>query len=63
MRMYDLIIKKRNGEELSWEEIDYFIDSYTKGNIPDYQVSAMMMAIYFQKMNNERNFRFNYGYG
>ncbi|MDP4089385.1 MAG: pyrimidine-nucleoside phosphorylase [Bacillota bacterium] len=51
MRMYDLIIKKRNGGELSTEEINFFIDSYTKGNIPDYQVSALMMAIYFQKMN------------
>lgn len=51
MRMYDLIIKKRNGEELSTEEINYFIENYTKGNIPDYQVSALMMAIYFQKMN------------
>ncbi|WP_139902462.1 pyrimidine-nucleoside phosphorylase [Clostridium thermarum] len=51
MRMYDLIIKKRNGQELSTEEINYFIENYTKGNIPDYQVSALMMAIYFQKMN------------
>lgn len=51
MRMYDLIIKKRNGNELTKEEINYFIDNYTKGNIPDYQVSALLMAIYFQKMN------------
>ena len=51
MRMYDLIIKKRNGGELSTEEINYFIENYTKGKIPDYQVSALMMAIYFQKMN------------
>lgn len=51
MRMYDLIIKKRNGGELSTEEINFFIDNYTKGNIPDYQVSALLMAIYFQKMN------------
>ncbi|MBF8981920.1 pyrimidine-nucleoside phosphorylase [Lutibacter sp. B2] len=51
MRMYDLIMKKRNGGELTTEEINYFIDGYTKGNIPDYQVSAFMMAIYFQKMN------------
>jgi pyrimidine-nucleoside phosphorylase len=49
--MYDLIIKKRNGQELSTEEINYFIENYTKGNIPDYQVSSLMMAIYFQKMN------------
>lgn len=52
MRMYDLILKKRNGEELTKEEIDFFIQGYTKGNIPDYQVSALLMAIYFQKMNS-----------
>lgn len=51
MRMYDLIIKKRNGGELSTEEINFFIDNYTKGKIPDYQVSALLMAIYFQRMN------------
>jgi pyrimidine-nucleoside phosphorylase len=49
--MYDLIMKKRNGKELTTEEINYFIQGYTKGEIPDYQVSALMMAIYFQKMN------------
>lgn len=51
MRMYDIIIKKRNGQELSRDEINFFIENYTKGNIPDYQVSALLMAIYFQKMN------------
>lgn len=51
MRMYDLILKKRNGEELSTEEINFFIDKYTNGEIPDYQVSALLMAIYFKKMN------------
>ena len=51
MRMYDIILKKRNGEELSTEEISYFIENYTKGNIPDYQAAALAMAIYFQKMN------------
>ncbi|WIF94205.1 pyrimidine-nucleoside phosphorylase [Caminicella sporogenes] len=51
MRMYDLIMKKRNGEELTTEEINFFVEGYTKGEIPDYQVSALMMAIYFQKMN------------
>ncbi len=50
MRMYDIIMKKRNGAELSKEEIQFFIDGYTKGEIPDYQASALMMAIYFQKM-------------
>jgi pyrimidine-nucleoside phosphorylase len=51
MRMYDLIMKKRNGNELTTEEINFFVDGYTEGTIPDYQVSALMMAIYFQKMN------------
>jgi pyrimidine-nucleoside phosphorylase len=46
-------MKKRNGGELTTEEINYFIEGYTKGNIPDYQVSALMMAIYFQKMNKK----------
>ena len=50
MRMYDIIMKKRNGGELSREEIDFFVEGYTKERIPDYQVSALMMAIYFQKM-------------
>ena len=53
MRMYDLIVKKRDGGVLSREEINFMIDEYTKGNIPDYQMSAMMMAIYFQGMNKE----------
>lgn len=51
MRMYDLILKKRNGEVLSKEEINYFIKGYTEGTIPDYQAAALLMAIYFQKMN------------
>ena len=50
MRMYDIIMKKRNGGELSREEIDFFIEGYTRGEIPDYQVTALMMAIYFRKM-------------
>ena len=51
--MYDIIMKKRNGGELSREEIRFFIEGYTAGNIPDYQVSALMMAIYFQKMTEQ----------
>ncbi len=50
MRMYDIIMKKRNGGELTKEEIRFFVEGYTKGEIPDYQVSALMMAVYFQKM-------------
>ena len=53
MRMYDLIVKKRGGEALTKEEIDFFIEGYTKGVIPDYQVSALMMAVYFRGMNME----------
>ena len=50
MRMYDIIMNKRNGKELSKEEIDYFVNGFTKGEIPDYQASALLMAIYFNKM-------------
>lgn len=53
MRMYDIIIKKRNGHILSKEEITYFVDGYSKGAIPDYQAAALLMAIYFQKMKEE----------
>lgn len=53
MRMVDLIDKKRDGESLSAEEIKWMITEYTKGNIPDYQMSSMAMAIYFQDMNND----------
>ena len=53
MRMYDIIMKKRNGGELSEEEIRFFIEGYTKGEIPDYQVSSLMMAIYFRKMTEK----------
>jgi pyrimidine-nucleoside phosphorylase len=49
--MYDIILKKRNGEELTKNEIDYFVQGYTQGSIPDYQASALLMAIYFQGMN------------
>lgn len=52
MRMVDLIEKKRDGSELTTEEIRFFIEQYTKGEIPDYQVSALLMAIYFQDMND-----------
>lgn len=50
MRMYDIIVKKRNGEALSDEEIGFFVKGYTDGTIPDYQASALLMAIYFQGM-------------
>ena len=50
MRMYDIISKKRDGGELSAEEIQFFIDGYVRGDIPDYQASALMMSIYFNGM-------------
>ncbi len=53
MRMYDIIMKKRNGRKLSKEEIEFFVDGFQNGTIPDYQVSALMMAIYFNKMDKE----------
>ena len=53
MRMYDVILKKRHGEILSDEEIKFFIEGYTKGEIPDYQASAFCMAVCFSGMNDE----------
>ena len=51
MRMYDIIKTKRDGGVLSKEQIDYFVKEYTNGMIPDYQVAALLMAVYFQGMN------------
>jgi len=51
MRMYDIIMKKRDGQALSTEEICYFVENYTKGLIPDYQASALLMAIFLNKMD------------
>lgn len=51
MRMYDIIRKKRDGGELSKEEINFFIDGYVNGDIPDYQASALLMAIFFNGMS------------
>lgn len=48
MRMIDIIEKKRDGHTLTTEEINFFIDGYVKGDIPDYQASSLAMAIYFQ---------------
>jgi len=52
MRMVDIISKKRDGKELTTKEINFFIEGYTKGTIPDYQASSLAMAIYFQDMND-----------
>lgn len=56
MTMYDIIYNKREGKALTKEEIIYFIDGYTKGEIPDYQASALLMAIYFKGLSKEETF-------
>ncbi|CQR48442.1 Pyrimidine-nucleoside phosphorylase [Paraliobacillus sp. PM-2] len=53
MRMVDIIAKKRDGKELSKEEIDFIVTGYTNDEIPDYQMSALAMALYFQDMTKE----------
>ena len=49
MNMVDIIQKKKDGTELSAEEIKWFIDGYVGGEIPDYQISALLMAICFKE--------------
>ena len=53
MRMVDIIEKKRDGQALTNEEIEFFINAYTSGEIPDYQASSLAMAIFFQDMNDQ----------
>lgn len=62
MRAYDVILRKRNGFELSEEEINFFINGIMDNSIPDYQASALLMAIYFKGLS-KRNSTINYGYG
>ena len=57
MRMYDIILKKRDGGELSDEEIGFFVEGYTNGAIPDYQASALCMAIFFRGMTERETVR------
>ena len=52
MRMYDIIEKKKRNIELSEKEINFFVNGYTNGDIPDYQISALLMAIYFNGMSD-----------
>ena len=56
MRMYDLIEKKKQGFVLSKEEIEYVVEGYTNGDISDYQMSAFLMAVWFQGMNKEETY-------
>ncbi|ABV33554.1 MULTISPECIES: thymidine phosphorylase [Pseudothermotoga] len=56
MRMYDIIKKKRDGYELTSDEIDFVIKGYVNGKIPDYQMAAFLMAVYFQKMSERETY-------
>ncbi len=56
MQFKDIIEKKRDGGKLSREEIEYFISAYTAGDIPDYQASALLMAVYFEGLDREETF-------
>jgi pyrimidine-nucleoside phosphorylase len=56
MSMYEIISKKRDGRELAPEEIEHFVSGYTQGRIPEYQASALLMAIFLNGMNDEETF-------
>ena len=56
MRIYDIIYKKRNGEKLTKEEISFVIDGYNKAKIPEYQISAFLMAVYFSGLDDNETF-------
>ena len=56
MRMYDLIQRKKDGRRLTAEEIRFLIKAYTNGAIPDYQMSAMLMAICFQGLDDRETY-------
>lgn len=56
MRPYDVILKKRDGKELSREEIEFMVDGFVNGEIPDYQMAAFLMAIYFRHMSAEERY-------
>src|ERR1700686_101337 len=60
MRTVDLIQRKRNGEELSPDEITFLVNGYTQGEIPDYQVSAFLMAVFFSGMTDREVSAFTY---
>ena len=56
MRAYDIICKKRDKEELTFEELDFMINGYINQKVPDYQVSALLMAIYLNGMTKKELF-------
>ncbi|MCX8009862.1 MAG: hypothetical protein N3A61_01810, partial [Ignavibacteria bacterium] len=56
MNPVEIITKKRNGFELSSDEIKFFVDGYLKGSIPDYQMSAFLMSVYFRGMTKIESF-------
>ena len=56
MNMYDILEKKKNNLELSKEEIEFVVNNYTNGNIPEYQISALLMAICINGMSNNEIF-------
>lgn len=58
MNVYDILYKKRDGKELSKEEIYFFIEAFTKGDVPDYQASALLMAIFFKGLSKKETFMF-----
>ena len=53
MRMFDIIAKKRDGERISPQEMEFFIKGYTEGSIPDYQAAAFLMAVYLKGLDND----------
>ena len=61
MRMYDIIKKKRDGLALTEQEIHFFIDGYVKGEIPDYQAAAFLMAVYYKGMNLDETRALTFG--
>ena len=63
MNIQDIIAKKRDKKELTNEEINYFVNEYTKGNITDYQAAALIMAIYINGMNEEGAYNSNGKFG
>ncbi len=56
MRAYDVILKKRNGNKLTREEIEFMVNGFVHGDVPDYQMAAFLMAIYFRHMDDEERY-------